>query len=399
MDAGGADVASDGFVLAVSPTHLTMDPGDSFPVTITLTRGAAFTDAVDVTINGLNPPYLTAPATTTITGTSVIVQIALPQAPPSKTDLTLSFVGVATNGQTAMPAQLGVHVGSLLVVATADTSLDIPSFATSVLVKAWGAGGGGSVSITDTATDFNGGSGGGGGFASGTVPVTGGETLAVWVGGGGPTNGNGGGLSALVRGSSPLVVAGGGGGAGLAFEVSKSGHCTFGGANANGGAAGGGVTGESTSGAAASGTADAGGAGGPMATNGSALRGGSGGGVSSMDGGLHGGGSAGGSPSNCAASGGGGGGGGWFGGGGGGYVLSTPGGGGGGGSGYVEPIGSQPVLTTGVGQAVANATDADYALDAGAGGSAGVWSCTPSCVQIAPTSGSGGLVVVRLTKP
>ncbi len=353
---GGADVTldvqtmdappADGFLLTVSPTHLTMDPGDSDPVTINIARGSAFTDTVNVTINGLNPPYLTGPATTAIIGASAIAQIALPQAPPNQTDPELTFVGVAMNGKTSS-AKLSIHVGSLLVATTTDTTVQIPSFASTVLVKAWGAGGGGGISISDgTGNLFYGGTGGGGGFASGTISVTPGETLQVWVGGGGATSGYGGGFSSVLRGTTPLVIAGGGGGAGAAWQSSQGNNCAQGGANGNGGAAGGGDAGQTKGGAAAPGTQTAGGAAGSMATAGGPLQGGHGGKSTIGDGGAHGGGGSGGGP-GCGSSGGGGGGGGWFGGGGGGYSTSTAGGAGGGGSGYVEPSATDLLLVTG----------------------------------------------------
>ena len=111
---------------------------------------------------------------------------------------------------------------------SAGTSYVVPTGATYIHVKAWGAGGSTSGSQK----------GGAGGYAEVLVPVTAGETLTYYVGGGGAaaiqnggtgiggTNGGGssthgsfgsgagGGFSGLFRSSVPLVIAGGGGGGG-----------------------------------------------------------------------------------------------------------------------------------------------------------------------------------------
>ena len=96
-------------------------------------------------------------------------------------------------------------------------SVNVPSNSTSMTAKLWGAGG------SETGEPSGSQSGGSGGHVEGTIPVTGGSTVNVYVGGtssGSVTGGQegsgaglGGGLSAVKYGSN-VLVAGGGGGAG-----------------------------------------------------------------------------------------------------------------------------------------------------------------------------------------
>ena len=92
--------------------------------------------------------------------------------------------------------------------------------------KVWGAGGTGIGECPPNGTGLDGGnqfSGGSGGHVEGTIPVTGGSTVVMWVGGSGAGSqpnsmassgaGDGGGFSGVVYGSN-LMIAGGGGGAG-----------------------------------------------------------------------------------------------------------------------------------------------------------------------------------------
>ena len=96
-------------------------------------------------------------------------------------------------------------------------SVNVPSNATSMTAKLWGAGG------SETGEPSGSQSGGSGGHVEGTIPVTSGSTVNVYVGGtssGSVTGGAegsgaglGGALSAVKYGSN-VLVAGGGGGAG-----------------------------------------------------------------------------------------------------------------------------------------------------------------------------------------
>lgn len=264
---------------------------------------------------------------------------------------------------------------------------------TSISVKVWGAGGGGGAGGSAAA----GGAGGAGGYATGTIAVTPGETLNVYVGGGGSagtrnTSGGGGGggaYSSIYRGSTPLAIAAGGGGGGGGRSTSTH----IGGA----GGAGGGVSGVAGSASLANnggggGTSSTGGAAG-TGTNtglaGSSLTGGKGadGTTGSTDGsgasgGLTGGGAGGGVISTNRA-GGAGGGSGYFGGGGGaGSGTGAGGAGGGGGSSY----GAGLTLTTGSGVSPANSSDPDRS-GAGQGGSAGATANTGS-------GGSNGIIII-----
>ena len=106
-------------------------------------------------------------------------------------------------------------------------SVNIPAVSTSMTAKVWGAGGAGNGECPTSGTGLNPGnfSGGSGGHVEGTIPVTGGSTVTVYVGGSGAGSGSpsmagsgagdGGGLSAVKYGSN-ILVAGGGGGAGQA---------------------------------------------------------------------------------------------------------------------------------------------------------------------------------------
>ena len=124
-------------------------------------------------------------------------------------------------------------------------SVNIPAGASVMTAKVWGAGGSGIGECPASGTGINGGnfSGGSGGHVEGIIPVTGGDTLTVYVGGAGAGSGSpsmagsgagdGGGLSAVKYGSN-ILVAGGGGGAG---QASNGG---YGGGNASGGPGSGG---------------------------------------------------------------------------------------------------------------------------------------------------------------
>lgn len=281
----------------------------------------------------------------------------------------------------------------------------VPAGITSLTFKMWGGGGAGG----GGGNGGLGGAGGGGGYTTGTVSVTPGETLTVYVGGGGTGGsfnnggsdagggGGGGGYSSLYRGSTPLSIAGGGGGGGGARVA------TTGGA---GGAAGGttGVNGSTVGngGGGGGGTASAGGSGGTGGNNpgsaGISLSGGAGADGRSSAGadgsGAAGGlatGADGGQPNiNTTRPGGGGGGAGWYGGGGGGSTTNAngnAGGGGGGGSSYIIAGATSTTNSAGSGVAPGNPTDS-YRGNAGNGGTGG-----PS-LSGSGGNGSNGLVVV-----
>ena len=233
--------------------------------------------------------------------------------------------------------------------------------ASSLTVKVWGAGGGGTGECPSNSF-----SGGSGGHVEGTISVTGGNTVTVYVGGaaaGSKTSpysqagygaGNGGGLSAVKYGSN-IMVAGGGGGAG------QNGQGGFGGANGGGGSGsgpnngGGGGTG---SGGGGGGSDDRNGGSGDPWNNGSTLTNG---------------GNSGGSGQNQGNRGGGGGAGYYGGGGGGGYGGGNcSGGAGGGGSGTISGSWSNTVSQTGQngtagGRGAVDSGDPDYV--SGRGGS------------------------------
>ena len=151
-------------------------------------------------------------------------------------------------------------------------SVNIPANSTSMTAKVWGAGGGGIGECPASGTGLDGGnfSGGSGGHVEGTIPVTGGSTVTVYVGGAsagsgtpsmaGSGAGDGGGLSGVKYGSN-ILIAGGGGGAGQASNGgygggNGSGHpgtggngspYSGGGGSQSGGGGGGPYNGDSTS--------------------------------------------------------------------------------------------------------------------------------------------------------
>ena len=125
-------------------------------------------------------------------------------------------------------------------------AVNVPSTATSMTAKVWGAGGQGVGECPASGTGINGGnfSGGSGGYVTGTIPVTAGNTVVVWIGGSGAGSGtpsmagsgagDGGGFSGVLYNSTNLMIAGGGGGAG---QASNGG---YGGGNGSGGPGSGG---------------------------------------------------------------------------------------------------------------------------------------------------------------
>lgn len=290
----------------------------------------------------------------------------------------------------------GISQNGQVYTTQGASSFTVPSGVTSLTVKLWGGGGGGGAGGSAAA----GGAGGGAGEATGTISVTPGETLTVYVGGGGSAGtrntagggGGGGAYSSIYRGTTALAIAAGGGGGG-------GGRNSAGNTGGAGGAGGGtnGIAG-ATSGAGGGGgggTQSAGGAGGTGGTNdgsaGSSLTGGLGGDGrtsgttdgSGASGGLASGGNGGGAIATSRA-GGGGGGAGYFGGGGGSSSSSGSGaGGGGGGSSY----GTGLTLNAGSGATPGNSADADRA-GAGQGGNAGATGSTG-------TGGSNGIVVIN----
>lgn len=290
----------------------------------------------------------------------------------------------------------GISQNGQVYTAQGASTFTVPSGVSSISVKLWGAGGGGGAGGSAAA----GGSGGGGGSATGTITVTPGETLNVYVGGGGAagtrnTSGGGGGggaYSSIYRGSTPLAIAaGGGGGGGGRSTATHTGGAGGAGGGTNG-VAGNNAGGTTVNGGGGFGTQAAGGAAGTgvnAGTAGSALVGGLGanGSTNTTDGsgaagGLIGGGNGGGVTSTNRPAGGGGASG-WFGGGGGGGAGTTSGGGGGGGG---SSYGTGLTLAAGSGATPGNAADTDRA-GAGQGGSAGAIAGTG-------TAGANGIVIV-----
>lgn len=408
-----------GFTLAVLPTHITEDPGDTFPVDVSISRAASFNDAVTITLNGL-PIGATASALV-IPGNSSTGSFSLVYAAGStvtNSDVTLMVVGANGTGAFSASADLAFRRGSLLAPDGNDAgTYTMPPFATGITAKLWGAGGGGSDGDGNGA--YAPAPGGGGGFVSGSFAVTPGETLAFVLGAGGQGGiggSGGGGFSELLRGTKILAIAGGGGGGGSSSGAYNSGS------GSGGGGAGGGLNGQTAPSVTlfdidsnGDNTSISGGGGGQQAIGGDAgvafldagyrvasggscgasLQGGSALNESTVRaGGVPGGGN--GAMNTIASScGGGGGGGGYFGGGSGADepTVSTATSwftGGGGGSGYLDPSATNTVLTTGSGRTCANAADPDFIATTCGGG---------PLTGVGVSYGGAGLVVVRLSRP
>lgn len=237
----------------------------------------------------------------------------------------------------------------------------VPAGVTQIQVKLWGGGGGGGGSNLNSGSL---GVCGAGGFASGTLPVTPGESLSILVGGagvfgydggcfgggvGGGHGGNyvasGGGRSAVRRGTTELITAGGGGGGGGETGAFKD------------GGAGGGLTGEAGNGSC-------------VGSGGTQSGGGLGGSCNHVDGEAGSQFQGGGGDGTCGA----GGGGGWYGGGSG--AHQTPGiicGPAGGGSGHLDASVINGVLIGGTGDVPGGVDDPDYQAGTAVGGP---WSST-----------------------
>ncbi|MBX7207786.1 MAG: tandem-95 repeat protein [Verrucomicrobiaceae bacterium] len=295
--------------------------------------------------------------------------------------LLTAFICV-TAGLTGFPTPAAAQTK---ITFTSSGSYVVPAGVSTVIVKAWGAGG--ASGETETALRAP---GGGGGHVKGQLAVTPGETLSIVVGAGGsgttggaspvgaggagstatnaPTSGGGGGASGVMRGATALAVAGAGGGGGSTQTASP-----FAG-GAGGGAAG--VDGQDATFGGKGGTQSAGGAGGVNGGN-DGLPGASGtGGAGATGNGQNGPGA--------------GGGGGYFGGGGGARSgASGNGGAGGGGSSYAGSM-SNPVSVAGSGSTPGNNTDTDLAANPGraVGGTTGAGGSGLVIIIVPPAVGS-----------
>ena len=258
-------------------------------------------------------------------------------------------------------------------------SVNVPANSTSMTAKVWGAGGYGIGECPASGTGLDGGnfSGGSGGHVEGTIPVTGGDTVTVWVGGtnagsqpdsmAGSGAGDGGGLTGVLYNSTNLMIAGGGGGAG---QASNGG---YGGGNGPGGGGSGGLGGPNSGGGASQ--SSGGGAGSSSGNPSGSGRYFSTSGYNAYW--RNNGGDSGGHGTYQGKRGGGGGAGYYGGGGGGGYDSNCTGGGGGGGSGIITGNWTNTVSQSGqTGQAggrdARDTGDPDYVAGYGGSGQSGL---------------------------
>ena len=386
-DALGEAAPAGGFTLALTPAHVTADPGDApTTVIVTVTRGAGFTERVLFQVTGgVTGASATTPPDVDVNATTSSFTVAVqPGAVVDYVERDFVVRGTSTGGTTAPVAHLWLRIGSLLAAGDGGVIV-VPDFAYAVDVKAWGAGGSGGGATTNPVTV--GGAGGAGGFASARFAVTPKSTLYAVTGTGGPLpcsqcGGGGGGFSGLRDTTNAYwLIAGGGGGGGNSPSFTGAGG-EGGGATAKPG------TGCAPGAGATQITAGVGGKcnGATAAADGSSLSGGDARnptGSAGVPGGARGGGSAGG----------GGGGGGYFGGGGGGSD-NTSSGGGGGGSGHVLDGGTAAILATGGLSIPPATTDPDYVAGVATGGVGG-----NGTINVPATAGASGRVVVRLAKP
>lgn len=401
-DAQPNDVVSEppaqGFTIALAPSHVTADPGDSnIAIAITVSRAAGFADDVAFTITP--PAHVTATnaVDTGNGGTTSSFSINVDNTMPLGT-AQLTVTASNPTKTFVQNAKLDILVGTLADLGDAGT-FTVPSWATSLTIKAWGAGGGATCQNCQSGGTSGVEPGGGGGFASGTFAVTPNSQLVIIDGTGGaagfymdggcsnhPTGGGGGGFSAVqVKGGSFLVIAGGGGGTSYYSGTSGGG--------------GGGASGETAnafndSGCLATGGSQTAGGNsgicGNMGEAGASLQGGNGYNTCSAPvaaGGVPGGGSGG----VGSFFGNGGGGGGFFGGGGGGEPATmTVGGAGGGGSGHVAS--DAGTLVTATGATPANTSDPDFVHCANGTANGGA-------TQVNNGAGGAGCIVIHYTKP
>lgn len=389
------EAPNDGFILTTKPGHVTLDPTESFDVEIDITRGGSFQEIVDVTVQdvgGLSGVDMTPQPLTFTASDPTKLHLFAQQAAPTH-DATVKLVGISRLTQKSQTTTFGVRIGSKLVDTQTSMTQPIPSYASSVWIKAWGAGGGaGGSQIIYSANNTLavGGFGGGGGMSGGIFATPSGSTLDIKVGTPGATSGggSGGGFTSVSLGTSLLLVAGGGGGGGQGHSDATYCNSVLGGGN---GLAGGGANGQASSRSA---TLTSGGAAGDSnATAGTPSQGGNGSLPATnnckygcADGGVPGGGRAG-TSGQCEKGGGGGGGGGQWGGGGGGITQ-----GGGGGSGFVSDAGADVIQAVGNGSSPAATGDPDYKAGSATGGAAN--TDTSSAVAATP-----GHVIVYLPKP
>ena len=260
-------------------------------------------------------------------------------------------------------------------------SVNVPANSTSMTAKVWGAGGTGTGECPPNGTGLDGGnfSGGSGGHVEGTIPVTGGSQVVIWVGGAGagsqPSDaygsgaGPGGGFSGVVYGSN-LMIAGGGGGAG------QAGNGGYGGGNGSGG---GGVGGYGAPRAGGGGSQSGGGSAGPTSGNTWPSSAGRYFSTSGYNAYWRNSGGAGGGSGLYQGKRGGGGGAGYYGGGGAGGADNTncSGGGGGGGSGIItgnwtNTVSQNGQSGTGGGRSAVDTGDPDYVSGYGGSGESGL---------------------------
>ena len=259
--------------------------------------------------------------------------------------------------------------------------VNVPANSTSMTAKVWGAGGTGTGECPPNGTGLqaNQFSGGSGGHVEGTIPVTGGNQVVIWVGGAGagsqPSDaygsgaGPGGGFSGVVYGSN-LMIAGGGGGAG------QAGNGGYGGGNGSGG---GGVGGYGAPRAGGGGTQSGGGSAGPTSGNTWSSSAGRYFSTSGYNAYWRNSGGAGGGSGLYQGKRGGGGGAGYYGGGGAGGADNTncSGGGGGGGSGIITGSWTNTVSQNGQsgtsgGRSAVDTGDPDYVSGYGGSGESGL---------------------------
>lgn len=213
VDAGDASPPDGGFLLAIEPTQINVDPGDTLVhVNVAIVRSGSFVQPVTFSIT--TPAGVTAsdPGTVSDALASFYLSIDADAGVTDAGGLDPVVQIVGHGGSKMASTSLSIHIGTVLAID--GTSFVVPAGIDAVTVQAWGAGGSGGLQF---GTAF-GGSGGGGGYATENIPVVVGETLTISAGKvfanplGSPVGS--GDYSSVARsdGGLLLVAAGGGGG-------------------------------------------------------------------------------------------------------------------------------------------------------------------------------------------
>lgn len=118
-------VASPGFTIALTPSSLSLAPGTSGTVAVTITRTGGFTDAVTITAEGL-PTGVTTPGATIAAGSTTANLVLTASSSAPVTSATNATVRARATGLADRTAALSVTVAS--TSATFVGTINVPSY-------------------------------------------------------------------------------------------------------------------------------------------------------------------------------------------------------------------------------------------------------------------------------